>query len=1724
MADAQSLLHQCAAIDLEVTPDGTIFHVGAVYGGDALSRKVGADPSKALHELDAFVSGARYVVGHNILDHDLPIVRGLFPACRFLNLPVIDTLILSPLAFPRNPYHRLIKDYKLVRDAVNDPVADARLAMRVLADEWDALSSVQAMGTQDLRSVLRCSLDGPLNDRGGHAAFFQHTGTQPLCLDRVEHDLIARFSQRACVAGLRRFAESFRTRPPRIEAAYAMAWLTVAGGNSVLPRWVRHRFPLVGRYVRGLRGQPCGDDQCSYCRSAWDAKGLLKRIFGFDDFRPEPKDPSGVSLQRTIIEAGLGDQPLLAILPTGGGKSLCYQLPALARYERRASLTVVISPLQALMKDQVDNFREKTGSPAAAALYGMLTPPERGAVMEQVRRGDIGILYVSPEQLRNSSFARTVDQREIGCWVFDEAHCLSKWGHDFRPDYLYASRFIREAAQASKTEVPPIVCYTATAKRDVVEEICSHFDEQLGQTLTVFEGGVERHNLEFQVHPVEGSEKFSRTHELLTEYLSEGGTAIIYASTRARVELIARFLVERGWNAEGFHAGLDAPLKRDIQERFVRGELQVISATNAFGMGIDKDNVRLVIHADVPGSLENYLQEAGRAGRDGAQSTCVLLHSNEETERQFQMTSFGQLSRRDVAQILRGVRRAVHGRGSVIITPGELIRDPAVSVEFDSKGDTADTKVKTALAWLERARFLSRHENRTSVWQGQLLLTTMEQIRQRIAQLNLSERRRRHWTAVAIALIQRDPNHGLSTDQLAELPELGDVEEGESEGGVGLYVHRILQEMSQAGIVKETLMLSAYVRHHVERSSRDRLDEAVHLELDMLRLMTESAPDADEDGAQVLSLRDLNHKLKQDHPTSDIDALRVFISSLGSDGLGFGERAGSMEAKHLQMDHYRVKVRQPWARVIELAQWRHELAGIVLTAILAKLGPQDRGASLLVEFSADDLYEAVHGDMYQRSRIKDVVDAVRRALMYLHDMKVIVLQHGLAVFRQAMTIELLPESKGRRYGLADFEPLRQHYSEQVLQIHVMAEYAQRGINSMVDALRLVLAYFSMDRTEFVKRYFAGREQEVGRPVSQEVFKAIVDDLHNPLQSGIVSAPTDRNLLVLAGPGSGKTRVVVHRVAYLVQVKRVPPRAVLVICFNRMAAAELRYRLRGLIGSQAAWVTVLTYHALAMRLLGLSPSLLAERAGDEGIDFDGMIRSATSMLRGESALAGIEPDEVRDRLLAGYRHILVDEYQDIDSDQYDLISALTDRTGNDPDSKLTIMAVGDDDQNIYSFRGANVQFIRRFEADYKATCHYLTDNYRSTSHIIASSDQLIARNRDRMKTEHEIQINPQRSRLPPGGRLTELDPLARGRVQVLRFPRSSSEALVAVAELVRIQSITRDEWDRFALLAPTRAEIQPIRAVCEHLGIPVRWTAAADGMPRLEHIREVAAILERLNSARDQILPWGQIACMLQGASDMPVGNPWHDMVTAFCAEWQGGDTQSERLVADLINHLYETLTAQRRELSHGKGLFLGTVHAAKGLEFDHVVVPGSNWTPDRHHSEEEARRRTCYVAMTRARQSLTLLEPDWIDEPMTAQLSGPAILRRQAQALDGIPPGILNRRYELLGMRDFDLGYLSTLQEDHPSHGALRKAWPGTSLQLRGQGRPTLTDAAGVPLARLSSGSAERWADRLDRIVEIRLHAVARRSRDSTSETYRSRCRVDRWEVPIALCVWQAPQ
>ena len=1690
---------RCLSLDLEVgKEDGRIHAFGAVRGDTGHGYHGGGSASE-LTRLDALAEGVSFLLGHNLIAFDLPYLKAAKSDLRLLRLPVIDTLRLSPLAFPRNPYHALVKHYQdggLVRGRINNPELDARLALEVFGEQREALRKTEPgllTAWHWLTTPEPGGVDSALDD------FFSALRGAPRPLDAEARAAIGRLLDgEACATHGREAVSEAATAGWAL--AYALAWLSVAGGDSVMPPWVRHQFPEAGQLVRRLRDTACTDPACGWCRERHDARKEMKRWFGFGDFRPEPTHGDGRPMQQAIVEEAMAGRHALGILPTGTGKSLCYQIPAISRYDKTGALTVVISPLVALMADQVAGL-EARGIECCVTVNGMLSMPERAQALDRVRLGGAGILLIAPEQLRSRSLRRALDQREIAGWVLDEAHCLSRWGHDFRPDYRYVSRFIRE--KAASGPIPPLLCLTATAKPDVREDITRHFREKLGIELAVFDGGAERTNLSYEVIPTTGGEKFAHIHQVLESYLPQdaGGGAIVYCATRRRSEEVAEFLQLKDVAAEHFHAGVPPETKKDVQKRFIGGALRAIAATNAFGMGIDKPDVRLVVHADIPGSLENYFQEAGRAGRDREPARCVLFYAPDDVERQFGMSARTRLTRQEIHGVLRALRnldRKKRFNGDVVATPGEILGEDEDKV-FERDSATDDTRVRTAIAWLEEADLLSREENVVHVFPSSLRVETVEEARRRIERKGIAAPYRDQLLRIAEELIASEKDESISTDELMALTGLSTES-----------VRGALYDLERLGIVSNDTAITAFVHAGVERSSAKRLEQAAALEKALIAHMREAAPDQGKGDTASLHLRIASQVLRDQGLADPLpERLWRIVRGIANDGRGEDGAAGSLSVRKQDAETARITLRREWENLEDIARRRREAAGRLLEHLLACLPPGSRGTDLLAETTLGKLLQAIESDMVLKIESRHPTKLLDHALMWLHELEVVRLNKGLAVFRPAMTVRLAREKRG--FANADFKPLDLHYKGQVLQVHVMAAFAQYGLDAMRDALGLAKDYFTLKDKAFLDRWLPGRDKEIGRQTTPASWRAIVESLGNSDQQRIVADDREQTtVLVLAGPGSGKTRVLVHRIAYLVRVRRENPRGILALSYNRHAAVDIRRRLHALIGDDARGVTVLTCHGLAMRLAGASFTGRAETP-DDGM-FEEIMRSATALLRGEG-LPPEEADEQRERLLAGFRWILVDEYQDIDAEQYDLISALAGRTLEDEDGRLTLFAVGDDDQNIYAFNGASVEFIRRFEADYGPRPSYLVGNYRSTAHIIAAANAMIEPARERMKAEHPIHIDKARAKDPPGDAWEALDPVARGRVQLLPAVRDPvSQAQVVMAEFLRLEALSSSdlEWSRCAVIAREWEYLAPVRAFCELHGIPSQM--GNEEIPNFWRLRETRAFVDWARARKPRVIDGDA----LQGWMKTKPNNPWHDLlrqaIEEHALETGGGDMP--------VDHFIEWLAEWGREIRRRQhGLLLLSGHRAKGLEFDHVAVLDGGWDRVGEEEDPDEPRRLYYVAMTRARQTLSLGRFQGPHTLQEALLGSPSVVHRDPVEFPPISKA-LEYRHVRANLEQVDLGFAGRQRSHHRVHRAIASLSPGDGLEMRvvEGGSWELLDRAGMVVGRLAR-SFKPPAGMRCRVCTVL--AIVEWSCEASDPQYRDIIKCDTWEVVVPELVFE---
>ena len=544
-----------AIVDVEIgLKDHKIHDIGALRHDGATFHK------SSKEELFKFLGDTDYICGHNIIHHD---AKYLFTDKTF-HCFFVDTLYVSPLLFPERPYHKLVKDDKLISEQMNNPVNDCEKAKALLLDEiarWNSLPD-------EKRTLFASLLKGKTEFEG----FLSMVGAKYInegVPDLIRKLYVNKICQHADI-------EMLTERRP-CELAYALALIDTTDYRSITPGWVLHNYPEVEFVVKLLRHNSCSEN-CVYCNTQLNVLHNLKTFFGYEQFRTYEGEP----LQEQAAQAAVKGKSLLAIFPTGGGKSLTFQLPALMEGRSVHGLTIVISPLQSLMKDQVDNLADR-GITDAVTINGLLDPITRALSIQRVQDGEASLLYISPEMLRSKTIEKILMARHVVRFVIDEAHCFSSWGQDFRVDYLYIGKFIREYQQNKKCKKPiPVSCFTATAKQKVVQDICDYFKQTLNLDLELFASTASRTNLRYSViHAENNDDKYLKLRGLVAE--SDCPT-IVYVSRTKRTQELAAKLTRDGYKALPFNGKMDSEEKIANQDAFMNDQVRSIVASSAFGM------------------------------------------------------------------------------------------------------------------------------------------------------------------------------------------------------------------------------------------------------------------------------------------------------------------------------------------------------------------------------------------------------------------------------------------------------------------------------------------------------------------------------------------------------------------------------------------------------------------------------------------------------------------------------------------------------------------------------------------------------------------------------------------------------------------------------------------------------------------------------------------------------------------------------------------------------------------------------------------------------------------------------------------------------------------------------------------------------------------------------------------------------------------------------------
>ncbi len=1550
-----------AIIDIEVgISDKRIHDIGALKHNGSVFHKASKE------ELFAFLNDVDYICGHNIIHHD---AKYLFSdkECR---QTLVDTLYVSPLLFPERPYHKLVKDDKLLSEQLNNPVNDCRKANDLLLDEiarWESLP-------REKRLIFASLLRGKAEFEG----FLSMVNAEYLD-EGLPESIAGLYDGKICRnADLAMLIDRYPCG-----LAYALALVDTTDYRSITPGWVLHTYPEVEFIVKLLRHTNC--HSCDYCNTQLDVLHNLKAFFGYDRFRTYDGQP----LQEQAAKAAVSGKSLLAIFPTGGGKSLTFQLPAFMAGRSVHGLTVVISPLQSLMKDQIDNLADR-GITEAVTINGMLDPITRSLSIQRVQDGEASLLYISPEMLRSKTIERILTARHVVRFVIDEAHCFSSWGQDFRVDYLYIGKFIQKYQQRKKCKRPiPVSCFTATAKQKVIQDICDYFKQTLDLDLELFASTASRTNLQYSViHAESDNDKYSKLRNLIAE---SNCPTIVYVSRTKRTKELAAQLTRDSYKALPFNGKMDSDEKITNQNAFMTDAVRIIVATSAFGMGVDKKDVGMVIHYDISDSLENYVQEAGRAGRDPElNARCYVLYSDNDLDKHFILLNQTKLSISEIQQVWKAVKDLTRQRMRVNCSALEIARQAG----WDDSVSDIETRVRTALAALEQGGYLVRGNNVPHVYATGITVKNMDEARTRISASLLfdSDDIEKAVRVIKSLISQKHIAKAQNSDAESRIDYLADI--------LGLSkreVISVVERMRQEGILADSKDISAYLLDagNSERKSQMLLERFAKLEQYVLSHIPEES--------LRISYKQLNENAVNDGiGTSKEKDLRTLLYFLTVKGYTRKKEDAARNLVISRQTDLESTIRR-FEKRLEISrfavEWLYKLAS----------DTEKEGApGQAIQFSVIELLNKIKSSTRSLfGGLDDIqLEDVEEALLYLSKIGALKLEGGFLVLYNAMDIRRIKDNKSR-YKLDDYRLLDEFYKLKIQQVHIVGEYANLMVEDYDAALQYVQDYFQMDYKKFVAKYFKGsRASEIQRNLTPNKYNQLFGRL-SARQMDIISDKDSRCIVVGAGPGSGKTRVLVHKLASLLLLEDVKHEQLLMLTFSRAAATEFKQRLMELIGNAAHFVEIKTFHSYCFDLLG--------RIGNLEESKNVVAKAAEMICQRE-----VEPNRI------GKTVLVIDEAQDMGAEEYALVKALMDHN-----EEMRVIAVGDDDQNIYEFRGSDSGHMYSLAQENGSTFVEMTENYRSARIPVVFANAFLKKIDNRIKSMPIISMSNDE-----------------GLVEVTHHQSQYIYApLVENLLSHRTKGIS-------GVLTQTNEEAAILMALLRKQGVSCKLIQSMDGL-RFWNIAEMRYFMKYVDKRIKTPLITEELWNEAKQSTYSAYTGSRSLAYVKRCIE-QFEQTNSVKYLSDFKEFVFESSVEDFCDVS-GSDIVISTIHKAKGREFDDVymLISGS-------YAKDANLLRRYYVGMTRAKKRLFI----HTNSNLFNNLNGARYFTDQRQP--GMPEEIMLQ----LSHKDVFLGFFKGRKQD--------------VLALKGGDALTYSDfhlynLSGTPVAKLSmkmQATLSQWEER----------------------------------------------
>ena len=1446
-------------IDAEITLDEKIADVAA-FESDLLEYH-GAN----LNSFKQFCKNYDFYVGHNIVDHDMKYLGKHLPFYS----TIVDTLYVSPLLFPKKPYHSLTKDEKLVDGELNNPLNDCKKCLKLFYDEINAFKKLDS----SLKSIYTTLLSSDIHFYG----FFKYVKGNKTVF--IKKEITTRFKNQICDNA--DLSDFINNHP--IELAYALAIITVDdslnGKQSLTPAWVLRQYPYVETIIAKLKGTSC--DNCDYCKSKLDARKRLKDFFGFDSFRLFNGEP----LQENAVNAALKKKSLIAIFPTGGGKSLTFQLPALINGETEKALTIVISPLQSLMKDQVDKLEEK-GITDAVYINGLLDPITRKEHLERIENGIASILYIAPESLRSRTIEKIISGRTIARFVIDEAHCFSTWGQDFRPDYQYIGTFIEKIKSLKNTSYIPVSCFTATAKQKVISDIVDYFRQINNISLDIYSTDSTRDNLRYKVIKEDNDqEKYLELRNLI---LDKNVPTIVFCSSVHDTRKIAEKLNKDGIIALPYNGQMDSEEKKNNQDKFVNNECQVMVATNAFGMGVDKDNVGLVIHYDISSSLENYVQESGRAGRDiNLTADCYILYNEEDLNNHFMLLNRSKLTLDDIQRVLSAIKSLSKNRSTIVCSALELAREAG----WDESIQDIETRVRAAINVLENTGYIRRGLNVPRVFANSIQAKTFTEADEKLVKSSLFEGKE-------YELAKRILNCLISERSIAKAGN-GDAESrvdyiADMLGVLKEDVVHIINLMKQANVLSDDSDMSAnFVKGYSDSYYLTVLRRFLSIErmmIDMLPFNVERS---------ILNLKELNEIISDKEKRCNIkDIKSIYLYWIINE---------FVEKKNSSTDNIEFVPLMNKENIIEEFEKRSELSSFIVEYLISKKKEDT------IEFSIVELLRAFNSRLTLLKVDVNLKD-VEKALLYLSKIKLLSLEGGFLVFYNGMQIEKLV-SNNVRYKNEDYKQLKEYYNLKVQQIHIVGEYANMMLKDYNEALTFVHDYFNLQYEGFIKKYFiGGKYGQIQKNITPEKYDKLFGNLSN-IQKDVIDDDKNQYIEVIAGPGSGKTRLLVHKLASLLYLEDVKPEQLLMLTFSRAAATEFKSRLIELVGNAAYFVEIKTFHSYCFDILG--------RIGKEE-EFDDVIPSAIELIKSGDA----ESLKIHKSVL------VIDEAQDMSNNDFELIKTLISQNED-----MRVIIVGDDDQNIYEFRDSNSKYLKEFENLYNAKKYEMLHNYRSVNRIVQFINGFEKTIKQRYKDNELYSVR------------NDL-----GKVEIIEHASANMEEAI----LNHIKK--NNEKDKhIAILTLTNEDAYRMLGTLLINNYNATLIQSNDSY-NLYNLRELRALINLIDQNSEPVISKEIFDESLEKVKNVFKKSTIIPIIEKMVLTYEKNNNIYYK--SDFIEYICESKLEDFEDFE-SKKIIISTIHMSKGHEFDTVYLMLNNL---RLVSDEEKRR--LYVGASRAKNNL----------------------------------------------------------------------------------------------------------------------------------------------------------